>query len=45
MNRFREKIREALNLMKWTSELSYLVNPIPENSYVVNTLEKLLEFA
>ena len=44
-NKLREKIRNASNLMKWTSELSYLVNPLPDNSSVIQALEELLGLA
>lgn len=39
---FRSKLREALNLMKWKSELSYLIHPLPENKIVVESLEAVL---
>ena len=42
MGVLKEKINEANNLMKWTSELSYLINPLPANSNVVQTIEELL---
>ncbi len=32
------KINGALNLMKWKSELSYLINPLPSNKMVVEGL-------
>ena len=44
-NKLTEKIRKASSLMKWTSELSYLVNPLPDNSSVVQTLEEVLGLA
>ncbi len=37
-----KKIRVASSLMKWNSELSYLVNPLPDNSSVVQALEEML---
>lgn len=40
----QKKIREASNLMKWKSELSYLVNPLPDNMEVIKKLEELLNF-
>ncbi len=32
------RINEALNRVKWRSELSYLVNPLPDNKLVVESL-------
>ena len=42
-NKLMEKIQIASSPMKWNSELSYLVNPIPDNLTVVKTLENILE--
>lgn len=39
---FRSKLREALNLTKWKSELSYLIHPLPENKIVVESLEAVI---
>ncbi|MCW6168447.1 MAG: nucleotidyl transferase AbiEii/AbiGii toxin family protein [Thermoplasmatales archaeon] len=41
-NKLREKIHIASSLMKWNSELSYLVNPLPDNLSVVRTLEEII---
>lgn len=38
------KLNEALNQMKWKSELSYLINPLPDNKMVVEALESTLNF-
>jgi predicted nucleotidyltransferase component of viral defense system len=42
-NKLMEKIQIASSPMKWNSELSYLVNPLPDNLTVVKTLENILE--
>ena len=36
---FTTKLKKALNLMKWKSELSYLINPLPEGRIVAESLE------
>ncbi|MCI2413471.1 MAG: nucleotidyl transferase AbiEii/AbiGii toxin family protein, partial [Cuniculiplasma sp.] len=41
-NKLMEKIQIASSRMKWNSELSYLVNPLPDNLSVVKTLENIL---
>jgi predicted nucleotidyltransferase component of viral defense system len=38
----RFKIDEATNSMKWKSELSYLINPLPSNRDVVESLNAVL---
>ena len=38
-----KRIQIASSLMKWKSELSYLINPLPDNLSVVSTLEDILE--
>ena len=35
-------IIEALNLMNWKSELSYLIYPLPNNKTVVENLDTVL---
>lgn len=39
---FIDKIDAAKNKMKWKSELSYLINPLPDNSQVVSELKKTI---
>jgi predicted nucleotidyltransferase component of viral defense system len=36
---FTIKLKKALNLMNWKSELSYLINPLPEGKIVVESLD------
>ena len=43
--KLHRKINEATNLMKWKSELSYLINPLPGNKTVVESLDRVLGLA
>ena len=38
-----KKLEEVSNKMKWKSELSYIVNPLPDNLEVRSKLQEALD--
>ena len=40
-----KKLEEVSNKMKWKSELSYIVNPLPDNLEVRSKLEEALDLS